>query len=325
MHLDIHDHLVDHVRNKALVKDNLLYVIGVVSNPERYHSRYRLFRKWMGAMENTPNVKLVILECAYGDRHHEVTDPMNPFHLRLRSHQHLWLKENLINLAVRALPQDWKYVAWVDTDVFWEDPNWAQEALHQLQTYDLIQPWRDCLDLGPHGEVMQHFQSFSFLHQRGVRMQTSPTQPYKYGHSGYAWACTRTFWENVKGLMEFNVVGSGDHHQAWASIGKVDHSVHGKMSDGFKKLAREWQRDAFRVTHGHLGFVNTTISHAFHGSKQARGYRSRWQIFIDHKFDPEKDLRKDSQGVVQLVGKPQLEEDIRSYFRSRNEDSIDME
>lgn len=318
-----HDHVVDQIRHKDLVHDNTLYVIGVISNPLRYHSRYRLYREWKKEMEETPNVKVVTCEVAFGDRHHEVTDPMNPFDLQLRAHQELWHKENQINLAVRLLPHNWKYVCWADTDIHFCDKHWAQEALHQLQHYDLIQPWRDCLDLGPFGNVLQHFQSFCYIHQLGVRKQTHPSQPYKYAHSGFAWACTRRFWENTKGLMDRCIVGSADHHQAWASINQVQHSVHGHMPDAFKRYAREWQRDAFHVTQGHLGFVNTRIEHMFHGPKNRRGYRERWQIFIDHQFDPYQDLRYDSQGLLQLVGKPALEEDIRRYFRSRHEDSIE--
>ena len=318
----IHDHLVDHIHHKQLVSDNILYVIGVISNPVRYHSRYRLFRKWREEMESTPNVKVITCELAFGARHHEVTEPMNPFHLQLRTDQELWHKENQINLAERILPRNWKYACWCDTDVFFPDKGWAQEALHQLQHYDLIQPWRDCVDLGAHGNVLQHFQSFCYIHSLGVPKQTHPSQPYKYAHSGFAWACTRQFWENTKGLMERCIVGSADHHMAWAAINKVEHSVHGKMPDEFKRYAKEWQRDAFKITHGNLGYVKTRIEHHFHGPKNKRGYRERWQIFIDHKFNPYQDLSYDEQGLLRLNGKPCLEEEIRKYFRSRHEDDI---
>jgi hypothetical protein len=154
--VSIHDRIVDHIQHKELCSHNTLYVIGVISNPVRYHSRYQLFRRWKKEMEATPHVKVVTCELAFGNRKHEVTDPMNPFDLQLRCHQELWHKENQINLAVRKLPHDWKYVAWVDTDVSWPDKSWAQETLHQLQHYQLVQPWRDCTDLGPHGNILQH-------------------------------------------------------------------------------------------------------------------------------------------------------------------------
>lgn len=317
-------HLVDHIHNHCLDKDNVLHVVGVISNPVRYHSRYRLFRKWYERMLATPNVKVYVVEAAFGDRPFQVTDPCNPHHLQVRTHQELWLKENLINLGVRhLLPRNWKYVAWSDCDILFCDDHWAQEALHQLQHYHVIQPWMNCSDLGFQGEVLSLFDSFCSVHARGIRKQCHPGEPYKYAHSGYIWCCTREFWENVHGLMDWNCVGSGDHHMAWACINGVHHSVHRGMHQSFKDRALEWQRNAFRVTNGHLGYVKTRIEHMFHGSKKNRKYRERWSIFIDHQFDPNKDLRYDSQGLLQLVGKPALMDEIRQYNRARHEDSID--
>lgn len=319
----MHTHLVNHIQNPKLVSDSTLHVIGVISNPIRYHSRYRLYREWEKAMLATPHVNLITVETAFGDRFHEVTQADNPNHLQLRTHQELWHKENMINLGLRLLPRNWKYVAWVDCDVFFSDPNWALETIHQLQHYPVVQPWQSCLDLGFHGQVLQHFESFCYVHQLGVPKQCHPSQPYKYAHSGFAWAATRKFIENTKGLMEFPVLGSADHHMAWAMINGVEHSVHGKMSDSFKRLCKEWQAAAFRVTNGNLGFVKGRIEHKFHGPKKRRQYRERWQIFVDHNFCPDKDLRYDSQGLLQITGKPGLLRAIQGYLRYRHEDSIE--
>lgn len=111
---------------------------------------------------------------------------------------------------------------------------------------------------------------------------------------------------------------------AWAAIGDVDASVHGKMRDSFKRRCHEWQSRACHVTHGDdLGFVKGRIEHFFHGPKAGRKYRERWQILIDNEFDPDGDLAYDSSGLLYVVNKPRLLSDIRDYFRSRNEDSIE--
>jgi hypothetical protein len=54
-----------------------------------------------------------------------------------------------------------------------------------------------------------------------------------------------------------------------------------------------------------------------------RFYKERWKLLVEHGFDPVKDLMRDAQGVIQLVGKPKLEQAIRQYNRSRYEDSIE--
>ena len=266
-----------------------------------------------------------VVETAIGDRAFEITDPKNPRHLQLRATQEIWHKENMINLGVqRLLPKDWRYLAWVDADISFSNPGWAQETMHQLQHYLVVQPWSDCLDLGINGNVLQHFESFCSIHRKGLKKQRHPGEPYKYAHSGFAWACTRYFWENIGSLMEFPILGSADHHMAWAMIGDVDSTIHGKMSPSFFRKCREWQALACHVTHGDdLGYVKGRIEHHFHGPKAARQYRERWQILIDNDYDPDKDIAKDAQGLTVLTNKPKLLGDIRDYFRARNEDSIE--
>ncbi len=318
-------HIVNSVQNHELVNDSTLHVVGVISNSVRYHSRYRIFREWEQFMREAANVQLHIVELAFGDRHFECVDSC-PGHLQLRSSSELWLKENMINLAVRhLLPRDWRYMAWIDADVFFGNPNWALETIHELQRYPLVQPWSECVDLGVHGNVLSLFRSFSSLAQRGVKQQAKSQDPYPYGHSGFAWACTRLFWENIGGLMDFPILGSADHHMAWASLGSVDESIHAKMGDTFKRLCHDWQYRAFSQTHGNLGYVPGRIEHRFHGPKKRRYYRERWQILTQNAFDPVTDLRRDAQGLYMIVGKPQLVEDIRAYMRSRHEDSIEEE
>lgn len=316
-------HLVDHFHHHDLQNDNTLHVIGVVSNFARYHSRLRLFRQWYLEMLATPNVKVYIVECALGDRKFEVTDHDNPNHLQLRSNQEIWHKESMINLAVKhLLPKNWKYVCWADTDITWHDKNWAQESLHQLQHYQVIQPWRDCLDLNHHKTITKHFKSFCYVHRLGIKKQTCPEEPYTYAHSGFAWCCTRKFWENIEGLIDWSLLGSADHNCAWGMINEMSHSVHGKVHPNFKVLAYEWQRKAFHACHGRIGYSNTVITHHFHGPKSKRFYRERWRILLDWDFDPINDITHDEQGLVRLIGKPGLLQACHDYLARRCEDDI---
>lgn len=317
------DPLVHHPHQPDLNSDNTLHVISVLSNPARWHSRYRIFHHWMKAMGKTPNVALHIVESAYGDRKHELTQATNFNHLQVRTHSELWNKENLINLGVRhLLPRDWKYMAWVDGDVFFQDESWALETLHELQHFAVVQPWQTCLDLGPRGHGMNLFKSFGYVHELGIPKQKNASEPYTYGHTGYAWACRRDFYENVGGLIDFAILGSADHHMAWAMIGDVNHTVPKGLED-YLRLCQDWQKKALKITNGEVGFTHGRIEHVFHGSKNKRYYRSRWQILIDNHFTPSQDLIYDSQGVLYLKGKPELEQAIRKYNRSRCEDGIE--
>lgn len=317
-------HIVDQIKHHELKGDNVLHVVGVISNPVRYHSRYRLFREWECEMLKTKNIKLHIVEASFGDRHHEVTCHEHNGHLQLKSKQGIWIKENMINLGVRhLLPPHWKYMAWIDCDVFFRDPCWAQETLHQLQHYGVVQPWSDCLDLGNSGNVIQHFKSFGYIHQMRLKKKPVAGPGYAYAHTGFAWACTRTFWENVRGLMDFCILGSADHHQGWAMIGCVSATVPKKISQSYVRRCHDWQQHAVKVTHGEVGYVSGRIEHKWHGSKVKRYYRDRWEILFHNHYDPDKDLAYDHQGLLHVRGKPKLVHDIHKYNLSRMEDGID--
>lgn len=314
--------IVNAINCHDLVSDSTLHVIGVISNPARYHSRYRIAREWAATMQATANVKLYLVEHAFGDRHHEIVSAQGD-HMKVRSSSELWLKENMLNLGVRMLPRDWKYMAWIDADVWFRNDNWAIETLHQLQHFDVIQPWSECIDLGPYGNALSMFRSFVSLSSKGVKLQPQVGGAYPYGHSGFAWACTRTFWENTGGLIDFAILGAGDHHMAWATVGKAEESIPKAMSEAYKSRVVDWQHRAVQVTNKFIGYVPGRLEHMWHGSKKRRFYKERWKILIDNQYDPDKDLRHDAQGLIQLVGKPKLAHDIHKYLRSRHEDSIE--
>lgn len=317
-------HLVRHIKNTSLVSDNTMHVVGVIENAMRYQSRIRLFREWYEAMLNTPNVKVYVVEIAHADRQFEITDKCNPNHLQLHSRQPIWHKESMQNLAVsRLFPADWKYACFSDCDVFFDHAGWALESIHQMQDYSVIQPWSDCADLGFHGHILKHFKSFCFQHQKGVPKQTHPSQPYEYAHSGFAWCYRRDFFEAVQGFMDFSILGSADHHQAFALIGEVNKTIKHGMNPNFFRLCREWEFRALRHTNGHLGYVPGFLKHKHHGPKTRRMYRERWDILLHNHFDPINDLVHDTQGLIKLIGKPHLLEDCRKYMRHRHEDSIE--
>lgn len=319
-------HLIPQIHSaNRMATDNVLHVVGVISNHAQWHSRYRLFREWLKEMRQTPNVKVHVVELAHGDHCFELAcDMEGDSYLQLRSpNGHLWLKEAMINAAVRyLLPPDWRYMAWVDCDVHWPEKSWAQATIKKLQDYQVVQPWATCVDIGPFGEASQNHESFAYVLNQRLPMRSVWAAGYKYCHTGFAWACRREFWENVHGLMGFCLVGSADHHQAWAMINRVNESVHGQMSEGFKRACLEWQKRAYAACGGRVGVVTTRIEHSYHGSKQRRKYRERWEIFIEAQFDPYKNLAYDAMGLPYVVSLPDMEEEIRRYNLARAEDAI---
>ncbi len=297
----------------------ILDVVAVISNPIEFKTRYRLFNEFCTYMKSQMNVRLTTVELQYKSRKF-VTDAT----LKLSTDCEIWHKENLINLAIKSLPDDWEYVAWIDSDIKFVNENWVQETLSRLQLYDVLQLFSHAIDLGPNCETLAVHTGFFYLHQNGEKMNNyRPHLPYKNGHTGYAYACTRKAYFDMGGLIECAILGSADAHMAMALIGDVDTTLNKNLHPNYKIMCQMYQSRCDKYIKQNVGYVPGTILHYFHGNKGDRQYASRWQILIKHCFDPFHDIVRGENGLWVLDGfKPQLRDDIRRYFRNRNEDAI---
>ncbi len=302
---------------KKVTKHAVLDVIAVVSNPVQYYSRYRLFEEFCERMRAEPLVRLTTVELQQRAR---------PFitsaQIKLRSKDEIWYKENMINIAVKHLPPDWEYVAWIDADILFLNKNWARDTIEQLQIYSVVQLWTHAIDLGPNGEILQVHTGFMYQY---VNKQPFSSKYGNYWHPGYAWACRRSAYNYMGGLMEFPILGAADHHMALAFIGAgprgIPKGIHQNYLTKISTFEKRCEKDIKR----NVGYVRGSIAHYFHGDKKNRKYYARWSILIRNNYDPITDVHYDEQGLMQLnPEKTQLRDEIREYFRGRNEDSIDI-
>lgn len=318
-----------HVKRHHDQSSEPLHVVAVISNPARYVSRYELFKEFERHMAINPLVRFHPVEMAFGDRPHEVTETGNDGHLQLRTDAELWHKENMINLGVSRLPDDWKYVAWIDADIEFQRKDWAEETIQQLQHYAVVQMFQTAADLGPYGEIMATHNGFAWAHISGRPRPLEAMNGYYYPHwhPGYAWAMRRDAWDSLGGLYDVSMLGSGDHLMAWALLG--ENRLPSTVSDGYWESLEGWRDRAVRCIHRNIGYVPGSIAHFFHGRKRDRRYKDRWKILEKWAFDPRSDIKRDWQGLYRLDGHETerimgLRDDIRGYFRARNEDSIDL-
>lgn len=301
-----------------------LDVVAVVSNPVEYGSRYKLFNEFCTRMRKEPQVRLFTVEIQHRNKPF-ATDA----NLKLRTEDEIWHKENMINIAVHNLPSKWEYFAWIDADIEFQRPDWVNETLRQLQHYDIVQLFSHAVDLGPSGEMVDTHIGFCYNWVQNLLGDDAPkfqTQPYKkFHHTGYAFAMKRSMYDKLGGLLEFPILGAADHHMCKAWIGKVTESFPSNINENYKQLCLNYQDRCTRHLKYNISYVPGTIFHYWHGKKANRKYHERWQILIRNEFDPLMDIKKDSNNLWMLEGnKIQLRDDLRSYFRVRNEDSIDI-
>jgi hypothetical protein len=315
---------------KPLTDHHLLddfYIITVISNPVRYESRYRHYHNFEKHIHEAGlGDHLYTVEATFGERLPKITDKtQNSRHINVQIWDEIWHKENLINVGLSRLPPDWKYVAWIDADIEFLRKDWALETVHQLQHYMMVQMFQTAIDTGPTGEAFNTYRGFAWSFVTG-QPYPKKNRYYPYWHPGFCWAARREAIDHVGGLIDFAVLGAGDHHMAMSLIGKGADSVPKGLNENYMKMVLAWQERAAQMVKHDIGFVPGTILHNWHGKKKDRKYWDRWQILVENKFDPSVDIHRDWQGIYQLTPhKPILRDQIRAYFRQRNEDSIDFD
>jgi hypothetical protein len=314
-----------------------LHVLTMLENPQRWRSRY--WNYWMFEREcEAAGAVLHTAEVAFGERHFEVTRPGDPLHLQLRTTSEIWHKENALNLLMQRLPADAKYVAWVDADVKFARPDWAQETLQQLQHYDVVQMFSHAQDVGPEYEPLRTTPGFLYKwvadrpspHDANFGMPRTAYGYYSVGsgqfwHPGFAWAAKRSALDSVGMLMDWAILGSGDWHMASALVGQVERSLCSGYSPAYIRMCRDWQKNAEEHIRRNVGYVPGLVNHFFHGTKRNRVYDQRWRLLAQTGYDPQIDLKRDWQGLFQLTERStMLRDGIRQYGRMRNEDATEL-
>jgi hypothetical protein len=319
--------------------EKTLHAVVVCSNPVQFKSRYRLHRQFMqrysGYTESRYKLHLTVVEIAFGNRAFRVTEPDNPDHVQLRTIDELWHKENMINLGVQRLTENhpgWLNLAWIDNDVQFQNPRWLRETIHSLDHYEVVQMWEDAVDMGPNQELIQTHKSFLSQYLKGApynRKHVAKGYPSGHWHPGFAWACTRKAYDGLGGLIDFAILGAGDNHMAHGLLGMMDKTFAPGIAPEYTRDLAAWQERADDVIRRDVGYVSGMITHWWHGKKANRRYWDRWKILTENKYVPRTDLKRDAFGLYQVDvrnGRQMtLRDQIRAYFRQRNEDSIDLE
>lgn len=135
-----------------------LYVISCIFNPAGFKGRTNLYKNFEAHILSS-NVNLITIECLFAHQtEFSVTEKTNPCHIQVHAKDPIWIKENLINIAISRLPSTWKYVLWLDSDIEFLLSDWPQKILNAFEKYDFIQCFNYSHFLGPNNEKLEtHF------------------------------------------------------------------------------------------------------------------------------------------------------------------------
>lgn len=322
-----------------------LWVITSYYNPAGYRRRLQNFH----AFRRHLTAPLLVVELT-PDGRGQLQDADADMVVRLSGDDRIWQKERLLNIGAAMLPPHVRYVAWVDADLLFSDPDWpikARAALdehggmvqlfetaHHLaedidpQTVDIAQ----CAGLTPllSGiSIARSLREGQFDAIEGVWGKRSDplakgadALPKLYNVYGFAWAALRETFV-ASGLYEGNVVGGADAMTVFAQLGRLDQTWSKRPhTEPHWAHVHQW---AARARHkglfAHLDDLPQTAYHLWHGAMINRNYTGRYRILTDNDFDPARDMIAEPGRPLRWANPASpIAADVAAYFFSRRED-----
>ena len=188
-----------------------LVVISGYFNPCRYERRRANHARFCRALAEQGVLRLT-LECAFDSQPFDLPESIDV--LQVRAGAKVFQTERLYNLLASWLPDTCKYVAWVDCDVLFQNPQWAEDAVRVLQAYPVVQLFEKCHRLPADGDIRAASTVASLAAvMRDTRAAVPEVSLAHHGHTGYAWAMRRELFNSI-GLYEGAIVGGGPFHGA---------------------------------------------------------------------------------------------------------------
>lgn len=270
-------------------------------------------------LSGNPLIKVTLSEGIY-HRPSELPDLSGAVfrHIKFRLESPVWVHQNLVNLALDDLGEEWEYAAWVDKDIQFLNPFWDRETVALMEGgVDLAQPWSRVLFLGANRDLEQDGGQLANFEghgdPRGIMSfcQAKVRSLPKPGHTGNAWAIRKSFHRRIGKLFDLCIVGGGDTAMTAALNGRLDRPnlrVYGEL----------FREHALKFAGARIGYVPGTIVHHYHGELQSRRYAERYDMLEKGGFDPGRDLSYAENGTLRLSN-ARLEQMIGEFFLSRGE------
>lgn len=306
-----------------------LWGITAYFNPAGYENKYRNFRTFRSSTRGQ-GLQLLTVELVLDGGPPVLQRDDADVHVVVRGDDAniLWQKEALLNIGLRHLPVECRYVAWLDADVLFANDDWIPRTCAALETFCVVQPYSRFVQLplgtdspaGPEaapGDDPEAEPSFGWgfsTHDRGWI--------HPYGRTGNAWAARRTVLDK-HGFYDKLILGDADSFMAYALIG-WDRFLSWFADDFPPALITDyekWAAGIFQDVRARVGHVEGDLYHLWHGRVTTRRYAERRQILKNNDYDPHRHIGKTTEGILEWKTKNRLfKASVAEYFRQRRED-----
>lgn len=272
------------------------------------------------------NVETVLVEGIYGSNCLPDYSDRLFLHIKKQIPNVMWIKENLLNIAVQHLPENWSSAVVVDRDTFFCNQNWATECEESLNYYDVVQPWSSYYFLDKNNNIDTQIKIRD--NNDGFVKRIYEKNCIR-GHPGFSWGFSRKFYSKIGSFFDKNIVGGGDTiftHGLISGLLRDEDLLllfERQFSSTYKRcIDPEYTNYINKAKNSKFGYLEGTVLHYYHGSIENRQYNSRYDYLCEKKYNCSIDTFYNCDKVLCLTDSGlRLESDIKKYFELREKNN----
>lgn len=277
------------------VKTALLYTL---------HSNFRDYIRSLGI--NFQTVETIFP----GQKFHLTRPNHEPYELQYRDNWIFAMRENLVNVGIKHLPDDWQYMAWIDQHIYWEDQYWFEKSIWLMSHHNINQLLNGSEFLNVTNGTMYHLESV------GKKFEQYGYEAWRHDPKqwGLAWAMRKEVYEKVGNLLDICIGTKCDLYQVFAYLGGRYTEQTGNAD--YANAIGKWQDHAKEVYNKDIGYLKSKVYHFVHciGTCQTSNYDMQIWLLKKHNYNPLTDLKRDEEGRLSLVNNEALARDLwRAY------------
>ena len=295
----------------------MLYLIIPYFNFENNFYREKNLNKFLQKNTLLNNLKLILVEAVNKKEKNYFNHSYNIYkHLVFETDSKIWIKENLMNLGLRAVPENCEYVGWIDSDLEFKSNDWIEKVFEKLKRYDAIQLFENLFHLDEQGNLIND----PYMKENFIKNQ--------YGLPGGGWAFKKNILNKIGGFFDYDIVGMGDNFMARCLINKkpfINYKIKNKVknirflptSKNYYEILNNYYKKCKNIK---VSYLECDVQHHWHGNLNSRLYLERWSTLEEYEYDPIKYLVIKENGLIELnENHTDFKKDLEYYFFTKEE------
>lgn len=225
----------------------------------------------------------------------------------------LFQKERLCYLLEKHIPESYKKLLFIDSDLIFQNLNWYNELSQKLDTFNVVQPFEKgvWLDI-TYTKIVKVRAPIILYKKLGYIENEGGIGGY---HPGFAWAFQRDWYRKI-GFFQYGILGCGDTFSSTVILNYNNF----KYQDYMVPALEEYRTSI--VEPPSVCFLKGNIYHLWHGDQKNRQYSDRRTIFKNVK-DIRDIIKVAKNGLFELKDNT-YKKQIRKYFSNRFDDGLEI-